>query len=122
MPIERYRPSLTAEQITTIIRVFKQIPQDTTVQDVLATLVPFEAKIIHGIKQPVSSVETLTEKLGWETGMSLTPAEKREAAWNKWVRNPQDCTLIELELASDYRYQFNLMSDEERKKHEEQFN
>ena len=116
MPIERYRPSLTALQIQTIIHAFKQIPQSAEVRDVLATLVPFEAKIVNGIKSPVSSVETLDEKLGW-TAAPAGPEELRKQAYEKWQDSPESCTLLELQRVADYRFTHGLMDAEEQTQH-----
>lgn len=118
MPIERYRPSLTAEQIRTICAALKQAPFSESIQDCLASLVPFLAKIENSIKKPVSSVETLSEKLGWESTTAQSPEEKRAAAYAKWLSSSESCNLSELQLANDYRYTNGLMSEEEKAKYE----
>jgi hypothetical protein len=123
MPIERYRPSLTAEQITAICNLCRANPSGDSI-DILRTLIPFEAKIREGIKSPVSSVETLDEKLGWPSAKTTlqSPATKRLLAYQKWQANVQECTVEELELARDHRYLAGLMTPLESVEYENEMN
>lgn len=52
---------------------------------------------------------------------SLTPEQKREAAYIKYKGTPTECTNEEVMLARTYMYSHNMFSDEERAQYESDY-
>ena len=109
------------------------------VMGVIAVLSPFYAKIQNeGIKAAYEigegkRFESIEKKLGMgfdtdigmnvEMGIEMNPTEKnwdliRKLAYDKYVSNPTDCTILEIEYSNQYMYDNGLMSEAEEREYE----
>lgn len=112
----KYRPVLTAAQITHILSLAKlESPMTDTSISVIATLSPFLAKIENAGITPAYSTQAATSK-DLDLGGSYQH-ESKEAYWEhcytKTKANPTSCSLEEIEAANEHRYIKDLMSVEE---------
>lgn len=129
-PIPKYRPVLTAAQITHILSLCKSDLSDMSVS-VIASLSVFEYKIRNEVITPAY---TQTPKPNLFDSMGLNPMntfpdvktkiikENRElrksalyAVWSKPENQSlrDEMTIEDLKLVQEYRYENNLMSKEE---------
>ena len=133
---KKFRPVLSASQIHTILRICKErIPMNEEVMEVIAVLSPFYAKVQNeGIKAAYEigegrgRFESIEKKLGMgfdtDIGINpLNPTEKnwdliRKLAYDKYVSNPTDCTILEIEYSNQYMYDNGLMSEAEEREYE----
>ena len=106
------------------------------VMAVIAVLSPFYAKVQNeGIKaayeigEGKGRFESIEKKLGFDIGMNvgmgieMNPSEKnwdliRKLAYDKYVSNPTDCTILEIEYSNQYMYDNGLMSESEEREYE----
>lgn len=128
MTIQKYRPCLTTRQIQHILSLCKN---DLTLESlsVIKVLSPFQSKIENCSLTPAYSIEKNSSVLAsfgsQNTGIensSLTPNEKRERAYKKWLCHPDSCSVYELELVQTHRFTSNLMSAEEQEQFERENN
>lgn len=124
---EKFRPYLTAGELSEIILCLKSQPTPARLS-IVRYLESFNLKIKHGL---VSSAHTLqpsqAEKLGFhELTISPSPALtnletnlKGEAAFKKWQQSPESCTPKEIAESLDWRYRNNLMTQEEEQEYEQ---
>lgn len=136
----KYRPTLTADQITHIINLCKsESPLSNTSMAIMGVLAPFKAKIDLNTITPAyttSPRETLEESLG----LTLTNEEQealykeitmppewpdsidKEAFWlhcyNKYKDSPDTCTEEEKHGAYEHMYLNDLMTPEQIKNFE----
>lgn len=126
---ESYRPSLTGENIETILKLAHAHIDTMTPQilDVIGKLAPFYAKVKNsGIKPAHIGMrkESLEESLGITSltepaipklrPMSPSGYEDiRRIAYERWTVCPELCTPHELELVATYRYEKGMMNTEE---------
>lgn len=109
----KYRPSLTGDQIATLLDLCKSVASLTPeVMSCISVLSPFAAKIQVGAITPayVSSdrPKTVEQRLGMV--VSATPEMKRLAAYKKLCSPAaRSMSVDELELAHQYRYDHELM-------------
>lgn len=112
----KYRPSLSSMEIKYILDLCQsdQRAETEKISTALASkLRVFSLKMQLGIvsaSHTAAPVTTLEERLGLE---SMTPADRRSAAYSKYKLNPDYCSADELKLAQTYRYEHGLMSPEE---------
>ncbi len=121
MKKQKFRPCLSAAQIEHILFLARsEKPLSSASRSVIASLCTFQVKIVN---EAVSEAYETRDKeselrglLGFsseETNGTLSPTEKRAAAFKKYSDRPNLCSIEELELAHTYRYENNLMSKEE---------
>ena len=131
---KKFRPVLSPSQIHTILRICKErIPMSDEVMEVIAVLSPFYAKVQNeGIKAAYEigvgeskRFESIEKKLGMNVGMGIeiNPTEKnwdliRKLAYDKYISNPTDCTILEIEYSNQYMYDNGLMSETEEREYE----
>lgn len=126
----KYRPVLTATQITHILTLAKtEQPLTEQSLSIISTLSPFLAKIQNAgitpayIPDSKPSVYSL-ESLGGENH-SLSPVPKEvywEECYKKYNLTPELCSINEIEAANEHMYLNELMSPEEAKLFEEKSN
>ena len=138
---KKFRPVLSPSQIYTILRICKErIPMSEEVMAVIAVLSPFYAKVQNeGVKaayeigEGKGRFESIEKKLGMGfdvgigmnvgMGIEMNPSEKnwdliRKLAYDKYVSNPTDCTILEIEYSNQYMYDNGLMSESEEREYE----
>ena len=137
---KKFRPVLSPSQIHTILRICKErVPMSEEVMEVIAVLSPFYAKVQNeGVKAAYEigegkRFESIEKKLGMgfdiDIGMNvgieieMNPTEKnwdliRKLAYDKYVSNPVDCTILEIEYSNQYMYDNGLMSEAEEREYE----
>ena len=124
--ILKYRPVLTGKQILHILNLCKnESPISDESAKVIGVLAPFQAKIDNSAIVPAYETtvkQSLLESLGGVAPGSSFPVPSKEqiweAAYNKWLENPADCTLKELEYVDEHRYLNDLMESDEIEKFE----
>lgn len=116
---EKYRPSLTAQEIQYIIdRCDSDQRDETTGMSVALSskLQIFALKMKLGLTTSAyvaAPKQSMEEKLGLEDG----PA-KRLAAYSKYSKLPSLCTPQEVALAQTYQYENNMMTPEQENEYE----
>ena len=119
MSIQKFRPYLTIQQIRYIVQLIDSDNRSETEALRLKTLRELKLFIaksdIGAVAPSLVTVErkSMTEQLGFSS-----PAEQREAAYKLWSANPQLCTEQQIQQATLYRYENNLMSPEEEAQYE----
>ena len=125
----KYRPSLTEAQLKHMIHLVKKDLMEGSDNEPLtisciSTLAPFIAKIECG-KKPDYVVSMASQDLldlglperetGRETGLftGFTAAQKGEFCYNKMLQNLDSCSIDEIQLAKEYAYLHDKMSQEE---------
>jgi hypothetical protein len=120
---EKYRPSLTAQEIAYIVeRCDADQREETTGISVAlgSKLKVFAMKLQLNLVAPAyiaSAKKSLEERLGLDD-TSTSPERKRLAAFEKYSKLPSICTPEEISLAQTYRYENNLMTDQEESDYE----
>lgn len=127
----KYRPVLTAEQITYIITLAKrEVPMSDLSFSVIASLAPFAAKIEAEALSPAYITAppptSLLEKLGGEfckdenVGVPELPALLTKTKEERWASSyalyqiyPEKCTIEEIEDAHEHMYLNDLMTPEQ---------
>lgn len=114
---QKFRPSLTAAEVTHVITLCKRDGSQLSLS-VARQLSIFQAKIDNGLVQHSHTVKpTLAEEVGFV--QSNEPAEMTpEEAYTNWRINPAALTLKQLQLAADYRYENDLMTEDEESRYE----
>jgi hypothetical protein len=110
----KYRPYFTSEQLEEILRCLKT---QSTNYSLIRYLETFRAKVEFGsVSCTVSTPrETLEDKLGFSISEKpvLDFNTMKELAYKKWLKDPISCSSQELARVHMYRYEKDLMSDEE---------
>ena len=121
--LEKYRPSLTLQQIQYILHV-SSLDTSIETEDIRISLtqqlklLTFKASIGATAPSYVSPPKiSLEDKLG----IGLSAAEKRELAYRKYSSNPALCTAQEREQALTYMYDNNMMIESEAAAFEKEF-
>ena len=132
----KYRPSLTAIQVSYIVATFKASqPMTEEAYSIIATLDPFLTKIGNSSIAPShiaqnKPVANSLDALGAYTDVSklpipidsnetINPADYSdkvsywEACYTKYTASPASCSLIEITNAQEYKYLEGLMTEEE---------
>ena len=116
---KKYRPSLTADDINHIISLAKkESPISIKSIDVLTKLAPFKAKIDvssvdFGVGMiPTSSISNVTSSSPIND-IVLVKEEYWERCHDKYLADPEDCTVREIKAAQEHRYINDLMSSAE---------
>lgn len=125
----KYRPVLTASQITKVLELAKtECPISDLSFSLISTLAPFQAKIeADGIQPayipaPVRPSATSLEALGGEipsipSPSPTAPKEIKEVVWQhsyfKYMDDPVSCSLQEIQEANEWKYLNDLMTPEE---------
>ena len=122
----KFRPVLTARQIEHILTLCRsETPLTQESLGIVATLSPYYAKIQNAgvvAAYNVSDSRKVENKLGFETG-NTGSSEKidwiqvRKQAYEKYVQNPNLCSVDELNYAHQYRFDNGLMSTDESEKY-----
>ena len=116
---EKFRPVFTLEQLERISALCKmQQPITQTDAEIIGILAAFIAKAQNGAIAAAYAIKpklSLEQSLGFAPtpNQELTHAHRRYAAYEKYSVNPASCTLEEISLAETYRYENDLMSQEE---------
>jgi hypothetical protein len=106
----KYRPYFTASELSEVIRCVKLSSQNISL---LRYLESYALKISHGvIAESITLQPTLVDSLELDSPDSSLES-KRSKAYAKWLSSPQTCTPLEIELAHLYRFENDLMSQEE---------
>ena len=121
----KFRPYLSQDEFELIIDLLKDREANRPsfeVSTLKFKLMKLMNDVAAGKRTPdsVSKAMTLEEKLG--AGKNATPLEKRTKAFEKWSKYPELCTHEELDMVQTYRYDSELMSEEERIKFEDKMN
>jgi hypothetical protein len=108
----KYRPYFTASELSEVIRCVKLSSQNL---HLLRYLESYALKISHGvITESITLQPTLADSLELDSPSPDSSLEsKRAKAYAKWLSSPQTCTPIEIELTHLYRFENDLMSQEE---------
>ncbi len=129
----KYRPVLTAAQITKILALAKlEQPISAESFSLISTLSPFAAKIANGgiqaayVTVPPKAKATSLEGLGADLAKftdlvnlssKCEPGIDKEAYWydcyRKYNSDPVSCSLEEIQAAKEHMYLNDLMSEEE---------
>ena len=118
----KYRPVLTASQITHILTLCKQEqPISAESFNVISILAPFEAKIAARAVTPAYTTAARSKANSLEAlgGAAPTPEPEitKEQYWeqcyNKYRHYPASCTVEEIHAAQEHMYLHDLMSAEE---------
>ena len=119
----KFRPVLTAQQIEHVLTMCRsETPLSQESIELVATLSPYYAKIQNAGVIPAYSVtdaRKVENKLGIETGSNgrIDWVQVRKQAYEKYVQNPNLCSMDELKYAHQYRFDNGLMSTEESEKY-----
>ena len=133
----KYRPVLTASQITYLLEIAKNsiaisYGDDSDALSIITTLAPFKAKIDNGATNPAyitksvlpkqvisiadlggtTDSETYIERLS-PTACATSKGERWALAHAKFCISPAACTLEEIKGAKEHMYLNDLMSAEE---------
>ena len=117
---QKFRPSLTLQEISYLLDVIA-LDQTESKQylreSVRSKLQIFSLKAKHGL---VSAAYSASPKLDISDalGDSISPAEKRRAAFVLFQQNPNLCTPAQYNQAQTFRYENNLMTPEEEESYE----
>lgn len=139
----KYRPQLTASQITHAVQLAKLdlgCITSTTHEaslDLLATLSPFKAKIdnlaITPSYTPAPPKPSVTDSLGMDSGhqspvttpadalslVGLTKEQLWEQCYQAYLTNPANCTAEQIIMAKEHMYLNDLMTPEEEEAYEQ---
>lgn len=123
----KYRPSLTNDEILRIIELAKkEVPLKSVDVSIIATLAPYQFKIqndtvasAYSVKKPDNNI---LKSIGGnpETAISnlYNGFNTKEEYWAhchaKYILTPSDCSLAETLGAHEHMYLNGLMSEEER--------
>lgn len=119
--LSKYRPVLTAEQISHIIGLCKTNGSSLSLR-CIAVLAPFEYKIQNGTvssaynMEPVKDIESelgFGEAPEMENGYPKQPDLSPETVYHQWRAYPEMCTVSEIKQSRDYAYTHKLLSPEE---------
>ncbi len=125
----KYRPSLTASQITHLLGLCKSSPSTLSLS-CARTLSVVVTKIQNDSLTPAyvpTARETLEASLGLAPTIDLTRAlreesESREKEKSRlymiWLDSPSSLSVPELERVQEYRFEENLMSQSESQEYE----
>lgn len=119
---QRYRPSFTLPEITTLLKALSSLPPEE-VESIITKLRLLTFRIELGVTQPAYegvTKQSQEQKLGLDTQQASTPEERRHSAFLKWQSNPELCSYWESSLAKTYRYDNNMMTQDERSMYEEE--
>lgn len=107
----KYRPYFTASELSEVIRCVKLSSQNISL---LRYLESYALKISHGvIAESITLQPTLADSLELDSPSPASLESKRSKAYAKWLSSPQTCTPLEIELTHLYRFENDLMSQEE---------
>lgn len=112
---QKFRPYFTSAEMLEIISALKESPSPNRLK-IIQYLESFNLKITRGLIEPAHTKKpTLDELLGFSTPTTpvIKPSVRRENAYNKWLVNPTQCTVLELKDVNDYRYENGLFTPEE---------
>lgn len=125
--IQKYRPVFTLGQLKHISNLCKQNPAGISQIDaeIIGILASFIAKAENAAITPAYSMQpkmTLEESLGFaplkSTEQAITRDRMEYAAYEKYSTNPASCSIDEINMALQYKYENDLMSAEEASKYE----
>lgn len=89
---------------------------------VISVLAPFYAKIENNGVAPAYVMEGGTVKAEFtqlnELDGCLSNVERRRKAFDKWTESPGACSVDELELVQTYRFENEMMTEEEAAEYE----
>jgi hypothetical protein len=115
-PIEKYRPSLTAQQIAYLTDLVANDNREATAKLQAQTLSYFKLFAFKSQLGIVSAAfsssprQTLEERLGSE---AEDKSAKREAAFAIYTANPKLCTPEQIKLAKTHMWELGLIGDDE---------
>jgi hypothetical protein len=124
MTNQKYRPYFTSSELSELISSLKENPKPSRIP-LIRYLEGFALKIERGLITSAHTLEpTIEQKL--ELEISHTEAvnsiqSKRFNAYRKWREFAHKCTPDEIEQAQTYRYENDLMSEEEEKEYDKLF-
>ena len=117
MATPKYRPYFTGPELAEVQRALKLVSLNV---ELIRYLETFSLKIASGIQEPnITLKPTISERLGMSDRLpSLNLSELKLAAYNKWLDSPQKCTPQEIARTLMFRYENDLMSEEEEREYE----
>ena len=130
-PTPKYRPVLTAAQITHILHLAKtENPISSQSVSVIGTLAPFQAKIENAGLTPAYTITSTSKEdkkrdlifsLGIPTASTsyMSKEEVWERCYTKYKLTPTACSLEEIAAAKEHMYLNDMMTDEELKSFEQ---
>lgn len=113
---QKFRPYFTAQELMEIIVCLKERP--TPARLALVTYLDnFAMKIDRGTILPQHTIKgTINEQLVVAMGLSDVPAMGKESdgdVYKRWLANPNSCSPVEIQRVMMYRFQNDLMSEDE---------
>lgn len=104
MTTKKYRPYFTIPEIEEIVTCLKHSPSPRRLQ-IAKYLESFIFQIRLGVrKENHTLAPTLIERLELETPVPAPHEVSGEAAYQKWVISPKDCTAHEISVAMEWAY------------------
>lgn len=112
-----FRPYLSASELHTILTALKSHNISAHLK-LIRKLELFSYKISQELVSPSHiPVPTIQEKLGFvqteNDGTTISPAKYRYSCYLKWAASPPSCSSIEIEKAMEYRFENDMMNEEE---------
>ena len=108
----KIRPSLEEQEIQHIVELLDQSGSSFSLS-IAAKLKLLLFKYNLGAIKPAYKTESVEEKLGM-----VSTKDAREITFAKWQKFPDLCTLEEINAVEEYRYEMELMTEEEAKVYE----
>lgn len=121
---QKFRPYFTSSELLEIISALKEQNKN---RNLIHYLEGFAIKIERGILEPSITIQpTIADKLelgSGPTGPTLGDVlkNKKYNSYHKWKLAPHACSANELAHAAMYRYENDLMSEEEERNYEKSF-
>ena len=111
----KFRPYFTAAELLEIISALKSAPTPSRLT-LVRYLEGFLLKINHGVISPShTGLPSMEQRLGFSSGEEIPVSHNLtgEAAYQKQLINPLNCTPKEIAESMDWRYRSGLMSQTE---------
>ena len=119
MSSTKFRPYFTADELSEIISCLKSNPTPKRMH-IIRYLEHYLLKINHGVVTAAhTTAPTIEQKLGFDPINTPSKQLLGEAAYQKQLINPVQCTPHEIAAAMEWRYTNGLMSPDEEKMYEQ---
>jgi len=111
----KFRMPISAEMLNEIYSI---LPEGKTKAYIKKYIIKFDAGLINPWYANKNNTQSVEDKLGFSTESSaISFSDKRLAAYNKWLLDPDSVSLHEFSLVQDYRCENSLMSPDEEAKY-----
>lgn len=106
-----FRPALNGLEVIEIAALFKK---HAPMSDVCKKFATQEFKLTQGISDPsYIKQESIEEQLGITTDKSIDKATMKTLCYDKWISDSSSCTIAELAMAMEYKFDNRLMTPAE---------